>query len=161
MGAGRMEASSSWLDSLNEQQRAAAPGGSEPLLIIAGAGTGKTNTLAHRVAWLISQGVSPARILLLTFTRRASHEMLKRVESILPSTPALTRLWGGTFHAMANRLLRMHAQPLGLGESFTVIDRSDAEDLIHEVRSELAFDKGDVRFPKKSTCLSIYSRCVN
>jgi DNA helicase-2/ATP-dependent DNA helicase PcrA len=169
MGAGRMEASSSWLDSLNEQQRAAATAGSEPLLIIAGAGTGKTNTLAHRVAWLISQGVSPARILLLTFTRRASHEMLKRVESILsvspspnlPVSPSLSRLWGGTFHAMANRLLRMHAQPLGLGESFTVIDRSDAEDLIHEVRSELAFDKGDVRFPKKSTCLSIYSRCVN
>src|SRR5213595_652088 len=134
-----MDATSDWLATLNEQQRAAATAGDEPLLIIAGAGTGKTNTLAHRVAWLISQGIDPARILLLTFTRRASHEMLKRVESILSQThstrhsitPSLTRLWGGTFHAIANRLLRVYAQPLGLGESFTVIDRSDAEDLVH------------------------------
>jgi DNA helicase-2/ATP-dependent DNA helicase PcrA len=160
-----------WLDKLNDQQRQAATADrSQPLLIIAGAGTGKTNTLAHRVAWLISEGIDPGRILLLTFTRRASHEMLKRVESILavstPSRPhsvtaSLSRLWGGTFHAIANRLLRMYAQPLGLGESFTVIDRTDAEDLMHEVRAELAFDKTDVRFPRKGTCMSIYSRCVN
>jgi DNA helicase-2/ATP-dependent DNA helicase PcrA len=159
-----------WMDKLNDQQRAAATAGAAPLLIIAGAGTGKTNTLAHRVAWLIASGTDPARILLLTFTRRASSEMLKRVESILSRQirnqssqikNPLSRLWGGTFHAIANRLLRLYARPLGLGEAFTVIDRSDAEDLMHELRAELAFDKADVRFPKKTTCLSIYSRCVN
>jgi DNA helicase II / ATP-dependent DNA helicase PcrA len=159
-----------WLNSLNEQQRAAATFCDEPLLIIAGAGTGKTNTLAHRVAHLIATGVNPGRILLLTFTRRAAAEMTKRVETILtastksrgaaPATVA-SRIWGGTFHAIANRVLRLHSQPLGLGDAFTVIDRSDAEDVMNDVRSELGLDKGDVRFPKKGTCLAIYSRCVN
>ena len=156
------------LESLNEQQRAAAFG-NDPLLIIAGAGTGKTNTLAHRVAHLIAGGMNPSRILLLTFTRRASAEMLKRVESILgkiknsrvaPAAMA-SRVWGGTFHATANRLLRLHGQSLGLGESFTVADRSDAEDLLNDVRGEIGLDAGDVRFPRKGTALSIYSRCVN
>lgn len=157
----------SWLDSLNAQQRAAATFGDGPLLIIAGAGTGKTNTLAHRVAHLIKTGTNPSRILLLTFTRRASAEMLKRVETILSNatsklqSAAISRVWGGTFHAIANRLLRLHSQSLGLGEAFTVVDRSDAEDLLNDVRSELNLDKGEVRFPKKGTCLSIYSRCVN
>jgi DNA helicase-2/ATP-dependent DNA helicase PcrA len=153
---------------LNEQQRAAATFGNGPLLIVAGAGTGKTSTLAHRVAHLISTGIDPSRILLLTFSRRASAEMLKRVEGILASstTPAaqrtaLSRIWGGTFHSIASRLLRQHSKSLGLGDSFTVIDRSDAEDLLNVVRSELALDKGEVRFPRKGTCLSIYSRCVN
>jgi DNA helicase-2/ATP-dependent DNA helicase PcrA len=163
------------LEKLNDQQRAAVLHPSDvPLLIVAGAGTGKTNTLAHRVANLIHTGTDPGRILLLTFTRRAAHEMLRRTESIL-SPPALStqnsalrtpssllaRLWGGTFHSVATRLLRIHSKPLGLGDSFTVIDRTDAEDLLNEVRSEIGLDKGDVRFPKKSTCLSIYSRCVN
>src|SRR5687768_16518110 len=156
--------------SLNPQQRDAATFGNDPLLIIAGAGTGKTNTLAHRVAHLIATGVNPGRILLLTFTRRAAAEMTKRVETILASTSKqrgasastiASRIWGGTFHAIANRLLRLESQPLGLGESFTVVDRSDAEDLLNTVRSELGFDKGEIRFPKKTTCLSIYSRCVN
>jgi DNA helicase-2/ATP-dependent DNA helicase PcrA len=153
---------------LNDQQRAAATHARDlPLLIVAGAGTGKTNTLAHRVAYLISTGTDPGRILLLTFTRRAAHEMLKRVESILSASTsrrslvAPARTWGGTFHAVANRLLRLHSKSLGLGDAFTVIDRSDAEDLLNEVRSELALDKADVRFPRKATCLAIYSRCVN
>src|SRR5690348_506572 len=158
------------LQSLNQQQRAAATHDDGPLLIIAGAGTGKTNTLAHRVAHLISRGINPGRILLLTFTRRASSEMLRRVENILASSaktqrlPAgaiASRVWGGTFHAVANRLLRLYSQPLGLGENFTVIDRADAEDLLNEIRSELELDKGEVRFPRKATCLAIYSRCVN
>src|SRR5437016_2797237 len=108
----RMDAASK--ESLNDQQRAAATFGAGPLLIIAGAGTGKTNTLAHRVAHLISTGLDPSRILLLTFTRRASSEMLKRVESILSPHPPtsssshLRKLYGGTFHSIANRLLRMH-----------------------------------------------------
>jgi DNA helicase II / ATP-dependent DNA helicase PcrA len=154
---------------LNPQQRAAATFGNDPLLIIAGAGTGKTNTLAHRVAYLIATGVDPARILLLTFTRRAAAEMTKRVETILASSRSSTRhapsslhkTWSGTFHAIANRLLRLHAAPLGLAETFTVLDRSDAEDLLNDVRSDLALDKSDVRFPRKGTCLSVYSRCVN
>ncbi len=164
-----MDALAPWLENLNAQQRAAVVHGDGPLLIIAGAGTGKTNTLAHRVAWLIHNGTSPDRILLLTFTRRASAEMLKRVETILsrsnavlsPQSSVLSKVWGGTFHAMANRLLRLHSQSLGLTDAFTVIDRSDAEDLLNEVRSELELDKADVRFPKKGTSLSIYSRCVN
>jgi DNA helicase-2/ATP-dependent DNA helicase PcrA len=157
-----------WLDRLNDQQRAAATHPRDvPLLIVAGAGTGKTNTLAHRVAHLIAQGTDPGRILLLTFTRRAAHEMLKRVESILSVSHSSShrfshaKTWGGTFHAIANRLLRLHRQSLGLGDAFTVIDRSDAEDLLNEVRSEHSLDKADVRFPRKGTCLAIYSRCVN
>src|SRR3954454_24666526 len=174
-----------WLDKLNPQQRAAATHPAEsPLLIIAGAGTGKTNTLAHRVAYLISTGIDPGRILLLTFTRRAAAEMTRRVENILREVASCrlpvarkggggssslatgnwklaTTLWGGTFHAMGNRLVRVYGESLGLGENFTVIDRSDAEDLLNDVRSELNLDKGEVRFPKKATCLSIYSRCVN
>src|SRR2546423_520252 len=156
-----------FLDTLNPQQRAAATAPLEtPLLIIAGAGTGKTNTLAHRVAHLIHTGVNPARILLLTFTRRAAHEMTQRAGSILNSAlrtqhSALSRLWSGTFHAIATRLLRLHSQSLGLSENFTVIDRSDAEDFLNLCRADLQLDKGDVRFPRKSTCLAIYSRCVN
>ena len=161
------------LAELNHQQRAAATFGDSPLLIIAGAGTGKTNTLAHRVAWLIAGGIHPSRILLLTFSRRASAELLKRVGTILSKlngprgskqaapTALTSRLWGGTFHAIAHRLLRIHGASLGLGENFTVTDRSDAEDLLNEVRGEIGLDAGDVRFPRKSTCLSIYSRCVN
>src|SRR3954462_1311785 len=96
-----------WLDKLNPQQRAAATHPADnPLLIIAGAGTGKTNTLAHRVAHLIFTGIDPGRILLLTFTRRAAAEMLRRVESILSTKSLGSRVWSGTFHAMGNRLLR-------------------------------------------------------
>ena len=156
----RMDATT--LSKLNDQQRAAATFAGGPLLLIAGAGTGKTNTLAHRVAHLISAGTDPSRILLLTFTRRAAGEMLKRVQGILSAShPTLSRLWGGTFHSVANRILRIHSEPLGLGESFTVVDRADAEDLLNEVRAELELDRSQVRFPKKGTCLSIYSRCVN
>jgi DNA helicase-2/ATP-dependent DNA helicase PcrA len=155
------------LSGLNEQQRSAATFGNDPLLIIAGAGTGKTNTLAHRVACLIDGGINPGRILLLTFSRRAAAEMGRRVETILASgasksaSAAGSRIWGGTFHSVANRLLRVHCKSMGLGENFTVIDRSDTEDLLNEVRSEIGLDKGNVRFPRKATCLSIYSRCVN
>jgi DNA helicase-2/ATP-dependent DNA helicase PcrA len=159
----------SFLSTLNEQQRVAATAPLEsPVLIIAGAGTGKTNTLAHRVAHLIHGGVKPSRVLLLTFTRRAAAEMTRRAETILdgasvarPQNTGLSRVWSGTFHAIANRLLRLHAKSLGLSEHFTVVDRSDAEDLLNVVRSEQALDKGDVRFPRKATCLQVYSRCVN
>jgi DNA helicase II / ATP-dependent DNA helicase PcrA len=171
----------SHLEKLNGAQRKAATYGDAipekgvsagPLLIIAGAGTGKTDTLAHRVAHLVIHGVDPARILLLTFTRRAAIEMRRRARDIVKealneplggrSQSIGQRLsWAGTFHAMANRLLRHYAQHLKLDPQFTVVDRADAADLMDVVRQELGFAaKGD-RFPRKDTCLAIYSHRVN
>ena len=130
---------------------------------MAGAGTGKTATLVHRVAWLIAQGVDPGRILLLTFTRRAAAEMLRRAESLLRrlGRPGTTRVWGGTYHAIATRLLHRYGKAIGLPPHFTVHDRSDSEDLMNVVRTDLNLAKTDKRFPKKGTCMAIYSRCVN
>jgi DNA helicase II / ATP-dependent DNA helicase PcrA len=162
----------SLLAELNEQQRAAAGHPREPLLIIAGAGTGKTATLAHRVAWLIATGTDPGRILLLTFTRHAAAEMLRRVDQILerssqklgrainPGSVA-RRIWGGTFHAVASRLLRLHCDSVGLPRAFTILDRGDSEDLMQEERSAQGLGDSKTRFPLKGTCLDIYSRCVN
>lgn len=157
------------LATLNHEQRTAARHGSGPLLIIAGAGTGKTATLVHRVAALIASGLDPGRILLLTFTRRASAEMLRRVEQVLASGGAGTgrpgaasrRIWGGTFHAVATRLLRLHGHVVGLPQEFTILDRSDSEDLMQAVRAEQDLPESTTRFPLKGTCLDIYSRCVN
>lgn len=161
------------LQGLNAAQSAAAAHGDGPLLIIAGAGTGKTRTLVHRVAHLIERGVDPARIMLLTFTRRAAAEMLRRVDGLLgqldrdESTPragarlAAKRLCGGTFHSVATRLLRAHGKAIGLSPGFTIHDRGDSEDLLDVVRTELGLAKTDKRFPKKRTCLAIYSNCVN
>jgi DNA helicase-2/ATP-dependent DNA helicase PcrA len=143
-----------------------------PLLIIAGAGTGKTNTLAHRVAHLLLKGVAPERILLLTFTRRAAQEMLRRAERIcaeaLRSDPhsrargdAARLLWSGTYHSIGNRLLREYAQVVGLEPSFSVLDRGDAADLLDFLRQELGLAKKEKRFPRKDTCLAIYSHRVN
>jgi DNA helicase-2/ATP-dependent DNA helicase PcrA len=148
---------------LNPRQREAATHGDSPLLIVAGAGTGKTATLVHRVAWLIAGGVDPGRILLLTFTRRAAAEMLRRAESLLRrlGRPGTTRVWGGTYHAIATRLLHRYGRAIGLSPHFTVHDRSDSEDLMNVVRTDLNLAKTDKRFPKKGTCMAIYSRCVN
>lgn len=169
-----------YLEALNSAQRQAAtygqPAGDSfsagPLLVIAGAGTGKTMTLAHRVAHLIIRGVRPERILLLTFSRRAALEMTRRVEAIVRK--ALhdvgrhgflrdhCRLpWSGTFHSVANRVLRRYAHNLGLTPGFSILDRGDAADLLDVVRLELGFAETAKRFPKKDTCLAIYSRCVN
>jgi len=149
-------------EKLNETQRAAAEHDARPLLIIAGAGTGKTNTLAHRVAHLVMQGASPQRILLLTFTRRAALEMTRRARRIVGEVLADVRLpWSGTFHAIANRLLRRHASRLGLDPGFSVLDRGDAADLIDVARHELGFSQLEKRFPRKDTCLAIYSHRVN
>jgi DNA helicase-2/ATP-dependent DNA helicase PcrA len=151
-----------WLEELNPDQRRAVTHGDGPLLVVAGAGSGKTKTLAYRVAYLISRGVAPGRILLLTFTRRAAEEMLRRAALIVQRGAAVTgRVWGGTFHATANRLLRLYARQAGLPPDFTVMDESDAEDMINVVRHELGLGKQDKRFPRKATCLAIYSRCVN
>jgi len=144
---------------LNPAQLAAATAPQGPLLIIAGAGTGKTHTLAHRVAHLIRDGADPGRILLLTFTRRAAEIMTRRAERIVGKKARLS--WAGTFHSVANRLLRLHAGAVNLAPSFTILDRSDSADLLNVVRQELGFAKLPVRFPKKDTCLAIYSHVVN
>ena len=162
---------------LNSAQRTAAEYGevspekdfaAGPLLVIAGAGTGKTMTLAHRVAHLVLSGVAPERILLLTFTRRAAIEMTRRVAAIVTKAAQGRRVlgaaglpWSGTFHAIANRLLRRFAHNLGLDPGFSILDRGDAADVMDFVRHQNAQSTSARRFPKKDTCLAIYSRCVN
>lgn len=165
-----------YLEKLNEQQRKAVEHGvglaegetGGPLLIIAGAGSGKTNTLAHRVAHLIVNGADPRRILLMTFSRRAASEMSRRVEricrNVLGSNSAILTdalAWSGTFHGIGARLLRMYAEQIGLNVDFTIHDREDSADLINLARHELGFSKTESRFPTKGTCLAIYSRTVN
>ena len=155
-----------------EQRRAVEFGGADvtgapPLLIIAGAGSGKTNTLAHRVANLVVSGVDSRRIMLLTFSRRAAAEMTRRVERITAHalrgkaglTHALT--WSGTFHAIGARLLREYAPQIGLDRAFTIHDREDSADLLNLIRHDLDLSKTEKRFPTKGTCLAIYSRAVN
>jgi DNA helicase II / ATP-dependent DNA helicase PcrA len=148
---------------LNPAQSAAVEHGSGPLLVIAGAGSGKTQTLAHRVAALIRRGVDPRRILLLTFTRRAANEMTRRAARLAGRIRDVdgTLPWAGTFHAIANRLLRMHAAVVGLDPSFTLLDREDAADLIDRIRQTRGQARTDRRFPRKGTCIAIYSRVTN
>jgi DNA helicase-2/ATP-dependent DNA helicase PcrA len=153
-----------FVDALNEEQRAAAthPGG--PLLVLAGAGTGKTTTLAARVAWLIDEGAAPERVLLLTFTRRAAREMLARARTYLGRSPNgrhAGRVVGGTFHSIAHRFVRRHASALGLPGGFGVLDAGDAADLLDLVRQDAGLGQTGKRFPRKSTLLDIYSRTVN
>lgn len=162
-----------YLDTLNPAQRRAVTHGvgserAAPLLVIAGAGSGKTNTLAHRVAHLIVTGADPRRILLMTFSRRAAAEMTRRVERIArkvmgdgASVMIDALRWAGTFHGLGARLLRDYADQIGLDPAFTIHDREDAADLMNLVRHELGFSKTETRFPAKGTCLAIYSRCVN
>src|SRR5438034_3006942 len=124
-----------FLATLNPQQRQAAEHVAGPLLVIAGAGSGKTKTLAARVAALIRNGVAPGSILLLTFTRRAANEMIRRAGQVV-GTAAAAGVWGGTFHAVANRLLRVHGQALGLSKNFTVMDQGDAQELLDLIRTD-------------------------
>ncbi|MEX1100915.1 MAG: ATP-dependent helicase [Actinomycetota bacterium] len=145
---------------LNEPQRRAVDHGEGPLLIVAGAGTGKTATLAARVARLLEGGVPASRILLLTFSRRAGAEMLARAERIT-GDGATAEVWGGTFHAVANRLLRVHGRSVGLLPDFTVLDQADVADVMNLVRNELGYGSGQRRFPRKETLAQIYSRTVN
>ncbi len=144
---------------LNAEQRAAVAFGDGPLLIVAGAGTGKTRTLVHRVASLIERGVRAERILLLTFTRRAAEEMLARVERLTGQHGR--RVQGGTFHATAHSTLRQFGQQAGIGEGFTILDQGDAEDLMQLARAALGFGARERRFPKKETLHALYSRHIN
>jgi DNA helicase II / ATP-dependent DNA helicase PcrA len=144
---------------LNAEQAAAATHRDGPLLIIAGAGTGKTRTLVYRVAHLLDHGVPPERILLLTFTRRAAHEMLSRAERLVGS--ASTRVHGGTFHATGHRLLRQFGAAAGLPRDFSIMDQGDAEDLMQLARANLGYGKQEKRFPKKESLHYIYSRHLN
>ena len=145
--------------SLNPDQARAVTFGDAPLLVIAGAGTGKTRTLIHRVAALVDRGVAPERILLLTFTRRAASEMLSRAERLVGSAGG--RVHGGTFHSVGHRLLRQFGPNAGLAGDFTIMDQSDAEDLMQLARGAMGFAKTAKRFPKKETLHWLYSRHVN
>jgi DNA helicase-2/ATP-dependent DNA helicase PcrA len=150
-----------WLVELNPEQRVAATHPNGPLLILAGAGTGKTTALCARVAWLVSEGVAPERIMLLTFTRRAAREMLQRTRALVPMPAGSGGVLGGTFHSVAHRFVRLHASALGLAPGFGVLDAGDAADLIDLIREEHGHAQSKRRFPKKSTLLDIYSRTVN
>ena len=144
---------------LNTEQAAAATHADGPLLIIAGAGTGKTRTLVYRVAHLIERGVAAERILLLTFTRRAAQEMLSRAERLVGSNSK--RVHGGTFHATAHRLLRRYGPAAGLPKDFTIMDQSDSADLMQLSRAQLGYAARTKRFPKKETLQYVYSRHIN
>lgn len=147
------------LAELNPEQARAAVHDEGPLLVIAGAGTGKTRTLVYRVARLIAGGLAPERILLLTFTRRAAHEMLSRVERLVGS--ASTKVHGGTFHATGHRLLHQFGQSAGLPRDFSIMDQGDAEDLMQLSRGTLGHGRQEKRFPQKGTLHYIYSRHIN
>jgi ATP-dependent DNA helicase UvrD/PcrA len=148
------------LDGLNEEQSAAVTHDGGPLLVLAGAGTGKTRMLTTRAAWLVSEGVASERLVLVTFTRRAAREMLKRAKTLL-GPDFRGELRGGTFHSLGYTLLRAHAGTLGLPARFGVLDAGDAADLLDLLREELGFAEGKSRFPLKDALASIYSRCVN
>src|SRR5262245_35294463 len=162
-----------YLNALNSEQLSAVEHGviglgtniAGPLLVIAGAGSGKTNTLAHRVAHLIVNGADPGRILLLTFSRRAAAEMERRAQRLIASaTNSASKsllFWSGTFHAVGARFLRMYADSVGIDPGFTIHDREDSADLMHLVRHDLGLSQKAERFPLKATCLAIYSRAVN
>lgn len=166
-----------YLDNLNDAQREAVTHGvtidgrfdADPLLVIAGAGSGKTQALSHRAAHLVLSGVDPRRILLLTFSRRAADEMSRRANGVVEAAFAARgrkgqgmRLpWAGTFHAIGARLLREYAVQIGLDEQFSILDRGDAADLLDVCRQALDLGRGKTRFPRKDTCLGIYSQVVN
>jgi len=145
-------------EALNEAQYQVATTIDGPILVVAGAGSGKTRTLVYRVARLVEMGVPPAAILLLTFTRRAAQEMLRRASALVEGCD---RVAGGTFHSFANTELRQYARVLGMEPSFTILDRSDAEDVINLLRSRLGFDTKERRFPRKRAIYEIFSMAVN
>jgi DNA helicase II / ATP-dependent DNA helicase PcrA len=144
---------------LNPAQYEAVSSVNGPHLVIAGAGTGKTRTIVYRVAYLVELGVKPEHILLLTFTRKASQEMLRRASILLDHR--CEKVAGGTFHSFANGILRRHATLIGYDRSFTILDQGDAEDVMNLIRTRLKLDTRERRFPRKETLYDLYSRAVN
>ena len=144
---------------LNQQQLAAVTAPPGPLLVIAGAGSGKTRTLTYRVAYLLENGIDPRNVLLLTFTNKAAREMLGRVANLLPVDAS--GLWGGTFHSIGNRILRRHGSALGYSSGFTIMDREDQKDLIDAVVTSAGIDPKEIRFPKGDVLAEIFSFVVN
>ena len=153
------EAAASFTQGLNPAQLEAVTFEGGPLLVIAGAGSGKTRTLTHRVARLVSEGVAPSSILLLTFTRKSAQEMLQRAARLLDHRCA--QVAGGTFHSFANMVLRRHAAYFGFAPNFAILDRADTEDLIAMIRNDLQIRANPKGFPKKQTIASIFSKAVN
>jgi DNA helicase-2/ATP-dependent DNA helicase PcrA len=144
---------------LNEQQLAAVTAPPGPLLVIAGAGSGKTRTLTYRVAYLLENGIDPRNILLLTFTNKAARQMLDRVANVLPIDAS--GIWGGTFHSIGNRMLRRHGSALGYNSGFSIMDREDQKDLINTVVASAGIDPKEIRFPKGDVLAEIFSFVVN
>ena len=144
---------------LNEQQLAAVTASPGPLLVIAGAGSGKTRTLTYRVAYLLENGIDARNILLLTFTNKAARQMLDRVANLLPFDAS--GLWGGTFHSIGNRMLRRHGSALGYTSAFSIMDREDQKDLINSVVSSAGIDPKEIRFPKGDVLAEIFSFAIN
>ena len=149
----------SYADELNEQQLAAVSAPPGPVLVIAGAGSGKTRTLTYRVAYLLDKGIQPRNILLLTFTNKAAKEMLDRVRALVPRD--ISEMWGGTFHSVGNRILRRHADEVGFTKSFSIMDRDDQKALMNAVISECEIDTSARRFPKPDVLISIFSLIEN
>src|SRR5271166_4817741 len=150
-----------WDADLDDAQLAAVVHGDDPLVIVAGAGTGKTRTLTSRVARLLEGGVAPERILLLTFTRRAADDMLARAAALSGRRDCGRRLRGGTFHAVAHQFISAYAEPLGLAPGFSLLDPADAADVMDLLRDEHGLGAGEVRVPRASTLVEVYSQCVN
>jgi DNA helicase II / ATP-dependent DNA helicase PcrA len=144
---------------LNPAQYEAVTSINGPHLIIAGAGTGKTRTIVYRVAYLVELGVKPDSLLLLTFTRRAAQEMLRKASILLDSR--CEQVSGGTFHSFANSVLRKYAGQLGYENNFTILDQTDAEDVVNLIRTRMKFDTKEKRFPRKETLYDLYSRSLN
>ena len=148
-----------YAEALNPQQLEAVTTLDGPMLVVAGAGSGKTRTLVYRVARLVESGVTPGQILLLTFTRKAAEEMLRRASGLVGGSCA--QVAGGTFHSFAHQCLRRYGSEIGLAPTFTILDRGDSEDVIGLVRGELALDRKERRFPRKRTLGAIFSMAVN
>ena len=144
---------------LNSAQLRAVESTRGPYLVIAGAGSGKTRVLVHRVAYLVEQGVFPEEILLLTFTRRSAEEMLRRASTLLDER--CKKVSGGTFHSFANMILRKYAKLLEIHNNFTILDQEDAEDAVNLIRTQLNFHKSEKRFPRKHAILEVVSKSVN
>ena len=146
-------------ESLNEQQRAAVTCGPGPKLVIAGAGSGKTRTITYRVAFLLAQGIAPPNLLLATFTNKAAREMLRRVESLAGQPTGA--LWGGTFHALANRFLRQHAALVGYAPNYSILDDEDQADLLKVCVTDLKLPVEEERFPYPAVLRELFSHCAN